>query len=480
MRIPLFSAVLLTIGILAAGCGGTNDVERRPNVLFIAVDDLRPEIGAYGASHMRTPHLDRLADEGILFHRAYANVPVCGASRASLLTGLRPTRERFWDYDTWVVEDAPGIVTLPQHFKMHGYTTVGLGKVFHHEEDAPDSWTRPVWHPGSDSSTMNTSSRDYLLPANRALDARTGRRGPPYEAAEVPDSAYYDGKIALRAADELRRLSDANEPFFLAVGFMKPHLPFNAPQRYWDLYPADSIHPPENDTLPDGAPAQAWHNWGELRQYGYVAPSPAPVPDTLARTLIRGYFAATSYADAMIGTVLDELDRLGLSDNTIVVLWGDHGFSLGEHGLWCKHSPFHHAVHAPLIVRAPGFERGREVKALVEFVDLYPSLAELAGLPRPQHLAGESFVAQMADPSLAGKEAVFPRWHNSESIRTDRYLYTEWYDQNGRPSARMLYDHATDPAETVDLVGDPAYASVVERLSERLLAHVDVVNGFAP
>ncbi len=475
-RLPVL--IIFLVGWITSGCAGTDVADRRdrPNVLLIAVDDLRPELGAYGKAHVHTPALDRLADEGTIFRRAYANVPVCGASRASLLTGLRPTRGRFRDYDTWVRDEAPDVAPLPEHFKTHGYTAVGLGKVFHHADDAPESWSEPVWHPDADPATANTSPRDYHLARNQTLDARAEHRGPPYEAAAVSDSAYYDGKIAVRAARELERLARAGEPFFLAVGFLKPHLPFNAPATYWDLYPSDSIQLADERDLPKGAPQEAWHSWGELRTYESVPSAPEPLPDTLARSLIHSYYAATSYADAMIGLVLDELDRLGLAENTIVVLWGDHGWSLGEHGLWCKHSPFHNAVHAPLIVRAPGFEAGQEVGALTEFVDVYPSLTELAGLPRPDHVAGESFVPLLRDPSSAGKDAVFPRWQNSESIRTNRYLYTEWYDEAGNTEARMLYDHGNDPEETVNLAEEAAFADEVAQLSERLHAHVQAVE----
>ncbi len=447
----------------------------RPNVLFIAVDDLRPEFGAYGREGLHAPNLDRLAGEGVVFDRAYVNVPVCGASRASLMTGIRPARTRFRNYDVRVDKDAPGAVTLPQLFRENGYTTIGIGKVLHHNDDAERSWSRPHWHPGSDPATQNVSWRDYVLPENVALD-KGNQRGAPYEAASVPDSAYYDGKIARRAVQELQRLKGEGRPFFLAVGFLKPHLPFNAPQRYWDLYDPAELRLADNPFLPENAPKEAWHSFGELRNYASVPGAPAPVPDTLALKLVHGYRAALSYMDANLGLVLDELDRLGLAENTIVVLWGDHGWQLGEHGLWCKHSPFNNAVHAPLIVRAPGYAAGRHSAGLVEFVDIYPTLAELAGLTPPGMLAGTSFARRLTDPDAAGKEAVFPRWIDAESIRTDHYLYTEWYGKDGKPAARMLYDHEKDPAENVNVAEDPAYREVVDDLARRLHEHVDAVE----
>lgn len=474
MRFELCILSILAVVVLAVtpGCSVT-DNQVPPNVLFIVVDDLRPEFGAYGKGHVQAPHLDRLAAEGTVFTRAYVNVPVCGASRASMLSGLRPSRNRFWDFDTRVDEDAPGVITLPEHFRSNGYTTVSLGKVFHHADDAVRSWTRPAWRPDEDPATMNTSWRDYQLEFNRTLDMSGVSRGAPYESAPVADSTYYDGKIAIRAVEELQRLHEAGGPFFLAVGFLKPHLPFNAPEKYWNLYDPASIRLAENSEMPEDAPPQAWHHWGELRSYAYVPRSPEQVADTLARKLIHGYYAAISYTDAQIGLVLRELDRLGLNENTIVVLVGDHGWSLGEHGLWCKHSPFHNAVHAPLIVRAPGYEGGQRVEAVTEFVDLYPSLSELAGLPVPEHLAGRSFISQLKDPSAPGKEAVFPRWRTSESIRTDRYLYTEWYDGNGETEARMLYDHTVDPEENRNVAESAAYANIADSLGVLLHEHLN-------
>ncbi len=450
----------------------------RPNVLFIAVDDLRPEFGAYGREDIHAPNLDRLAGEGVVFERAYVNVPVCGASRASLMTGLRPTRRRFLNFDVRVDEDAPGAVTLPQLFRENGYTTVGLGKVLHHNDDAERSWSRPHWHPGSDPAVRNVSWRDYVLPENVALD-KGAQRGAPYEAAPAPDSAYYDGKIARRAVRELQRLKAEGQPFFLAVGFLKPHLPFNAPQRYWDLYDPAALRLADNPFLPRNAPKEAGHNFGELRSYAGVPKAPAPLPDALALKLNHGYRAAISYMDQCLGLVLGELDRLGLAENTIVVLWGDHGWQLGEHGLWCKHSPFHNAVHAPLIVRAPGYASGRAA-GLVEFVDIYPTLAQMAGLRPPDGLGGTSFTDRLTDPGAPGKEAVFPRWLDSESIRTDRYLYTEWYGGDGRPKARMLYDHAKDPAENVNVAEDPAYRDAADDLARRLHAQTQRVNAPRP
>ncbi len=441
-------------------------------MLFLAIDDLRPEIGAYGAGHMHTPAMDRLAAEGVTFVRAYANVPVCGASRASMMTGLRPTRTRFLTYYSRADEDAPNAPTMAGWFKQAGYTTVSLGKVLHHSDDSAGDWSEPPWDPENDSLPGYRKWRNYLDEKNIREDMKKGGRPPAFEAADVDDDAYFDGKVAVRAIEYLRRFEREGVPFFLAVGFVKPHLPFNAPQRYWDLYPASSLPQAVNQPFPEKAPRQAWHNWGELRHYQGVPKGEGPVPKDLARTLVQGYRAATSYSDAQVGRVLDELERLGLAENTVVVLWGDHGYSLGEHGLWVKHSLFDLATRVPLIVRAPGAKAG-VAHGLVESAGLYPTLVELAGLEPPDHLQGTSFAAAVRDPAAATQRAVYPRWQRGDSIRTDRYYYTEWRDDQGRVEARMLYDHLEDPGEQHNVAEDPDYSLVVFELSGLLAAHID-------
>jgi len=446
-----------------------------PNVLFLAMDDLRPELGAYGQLYMHTPAIDRLAATGVAFTRAYANVPVCGASRASMMTGLRPTRERFLTYGTRADEDAPGVPTVAGWFKQAGYTTISLGKVLHHSNDALDSWSETPWDPENDSLPGYKKWRNYLVEDNIREDMKKDGRPPAFEAPDVGDDAYFDGKVAVRAIGYLQRFAQEQKPFFLAVGFVKPHLPFNAPKRYWDLYPEDSVTGPVNQPFPETAPQQAWHNWGELRHYAGVPEGDAPVPEELARTLVRGYRAATSYSDAQVGRVLDELERLGLADNTVVVLWGDHGFSLGEHGLWVKHSPFELANRIPLIVRAPGVEPAVS-GILAEAVDLYPTLVELTGLPRPAHLQGDSLAPVLQGRDAAPKQAVFTRWQNSDTVRTERYHYTEWRNRDGKVIARMLYDHSRDSAELDNVAEKTEYALVAAELSKALADHLSALK----
>jgi arylsulfatase A-like enzyme len=465
---PLWQFMLLAfcLAALTPHSAANQDTTARsfkPNILFIAVDDLRPELGAYGKTGMQTPAIDRLASQGITFDRAYVNVPVCGASRASLMTGLRPTRDRFVDFGTKVDKDAPGVTTLPAHFKAHGYTAVSLGKVLHHRTDAADSWSEEPWHPKNARADYR-SWRNYILPENIAQDIDKDAQPPAWEAPDVADDAYFDGQIATRAIERLRSLAATGEPFFLAVGFLKPHLPFNAPKKYWDLYPPESVSLTDNPLFPETAPEQARHNFGELRNY-------AEVPDG-DEQLIRGYRAGASYSDAQVGRVLGELDRLGLEGETIVVLWGDHGWSLGEHGLWAKHSSFDVANRIPLIVRAPGSPRGQVTQGLVESVDIYPTLVELAGLPAPGHLQGRSFVPMLENPGVSVHKAVFPRWKAGDSIRTDNHYYTEWRNPNGKVVARMLYNHRNDPDERINVASLPEYAEVVADLSAKLDQHI--------
>ena len=449
---------------------------KRPHVLFLAVDDLRPQLGCYGHWQMVTPRLDALAASGARFDRAYCMIPVCGASRASLMTGLRPTPNRFRTWDCWAERDAPEAVPLNAHFTRHGYYAISLGKVFHQNLDHVEGWSEIPWRPEGSVSYCDC----YLLPESLEIERRhreaaprgpnARHRGPAYEAADVPDHAYSDGIVVERALVAMRRLAAREEPFFLAVGFIRPHLPFLAPTRYWDLYDFDTIRLPDNYRPPEDCPPEALHNWGELRAYAGI-PQRGPLTDETARRLIHGYYACVSYVDALIGKLLDELQKLGLEDDTIVVLWGDHGWQLGEHGLWCKHSCFETSMHSPLIVRAPGMPAGVEVGQLVEFIDIYPSLCELAGLPLPDHLQGASFVPWMqgVEPTPAAREAV-GRYGRGETIRTQRYRYTEYLDAGGRRRARMLYDHQADPDETVNIAEHPEHRELVEQLSERLHA----------
>ncbi len=441
------------------------------NVLFIAVDDLRPQLGCYGHDQMISPNMDALAREGVAFLHAYCQQAVCAPSRASLLTGLRPDTTTIYDLRHPVRQVMPDVLTLPEHFKKNAYTSISLGKIYHHGNDDLQGWSQKPWHPPGPG---------YVLPENQALNSYRRRisrertsnlRGVATEAGDVPDNGYPDGKTADKAIEMLRGFD--NQPFFLAVGFYKPHLPFNAPKKYWDMYDPERIDLADNPFKPKDCPDVAMHNWGELRAYHGI-PQSGPLPDDHSRHMIHGYYACTSYADAQIGRVVDELDRLGLRESTVIALWGDHGWNLGEHGLWCKHCNFETSVHVPMIFSAPGMAgNGRTSDALVEFVDIYPTLSELCGIDLPDHLEGKSLVPLLNDPDKPWDEAAFSQYPRGRimgySMRTDRYRYTEWIERDTRKvQARELYDHQNDPGENVSLAMQADYQGLVSKFSQHL------------
>jgi iduronate 2-sulfatase len=470
---------------LLAGLAATFAAEpQKPNVLLICVDDLKPLLGCYGNGLVKSPNIDRLAASGMVFEAAYCNQAVCAPSRNALMTGLRSTTLGIYDLVTNFRVAAPDAVTVAQYFQKHGWRTESLGKIMHsghgNREDAA-SWSVPHWRPmgGAYATMENQTARGPE--GEKAAGAPATVRNPPVENADVPDNAYGDGRIADEAVKRLRTAHAQRDiPLFLAVGFLKPHLPFCAPKKYWDLYRRDAFALSSVTTAPAGAPTYAPTNGGELRNYSDV-PKTGPLSEDLQRELIHGYHAAISYMDAQVGRVLDELDRLGLAEKTIVVFWGDHGFHLGDHGQWCKHTNYEQATRIPLIVRAPGKTKpGSRTRAVVETVDLYPTLSELAGLPaaKSSHpLDGRSFVATLRDPSAPTKEAVFHAYPRNRpgdgqiigrAVRTEGHRLVEW-KKPGAPSTTAdleLYDYATDPLETKNLAADQP--EVVRRLRAML------------
>ncbi len=474
--------------------------EKRPNILMIAVDDLRPELNRFGESGMVTPNFDRLAEQGTVFQRAYCQFAVCGPSRASLMSGLRPNRERFVidrrqpDVDT----DAPGTLTLSKYLKQNGYKTQSLGKIYHSRNDDLDGWSLPPWR-------GPWLHNHYNLPESEAIRKKNGKYGPAFECADVPDEAYPDGLMAAEAVRRIEAAKDENQPFFIAVGFWRPHLPFNAPKKYWDLYP--EVELADNPFAPKDGPAIAMHDSPEVRGYEGI-PNPIDgMDDELARNLIRGYRACVSFSDANIGRLLDALERSGQRDNTIIVLWGDHGWQLGENGLWGKESNFERSLRTTLMavdprisnngslagVIARGMVEGRNLpaaagrsatipalkkmqscNALVELVDVYPTLCELAGLPVPAHVEGVSFAPLLSDASKDWKNAAFSCFVRPDrnkaglSVRTDRYRYTEWRDAAGTFKGHTLFDLQNDPQENVNIANDPLQGPVVRRMKATL------------
>ncbi|MDZ4401994.1 sulfatase-like hydrolase/transferase [Prosthecobacter sp.] len=455
----------------------------KPNVLLICVDDLKPLLGCYGDKVVKSPNIDRLATRGVLFEKAFCNQAVCSPSRNALTTGLRPQTLGIYDLPTNFRKSAPDAVTLPQYFKANGYRAEGLGKIFHvghGNVNDEASWSVPHYSPKTISYALKEnnppeSTREQALFENKK-EAWKLPRGAPAENADVPDNRYGDGMIADEA---IKRLAAAkakpDEPFFLAVGFLKPHLPFVAPKKYWDLYDPASFKLPELQKAPEGAPEFAPSSWGELRQYKDM-PEKGPVTTEQAIHLIHGYHAATSYMDAQLGKVLDALDANGFTENTIIVFWGDHGWHLGDHGMWCKHTNYEQAARIPVIVAAPGIAGGQRTQALVESCDIYPTLAELSSLPAPAKLDGRSFASVLKNPATSVRDHaihVYPRGEGliGRAIRTQRHRLVEWKKPGAAAETAILelYDYEADPAETKNLAA--SQAEIAAELRKLLATH---------
>lgn len=457
---------------LAAAAEPTGQLPAKPNILFIAVDDLRPELGCYGVTVVQSPNIDRLAKQGMVFNRAYCQQAVCSPSRSSLLTGTRPDTTKVYDLTTHFRKALPDVVTLPQHFKNSGYFVQGMGKIYHLGLDDPASWSVASTVP-----KVRASQRGPVDPDAKPVSAK---RGPPFQAVAATDNSLFDGELADMAVAALADRKDKTQPFFLAVGFIRPHLPFIAPQKYWDLYDPAKIELAPNPFRPKDAPTYAFATGDEVRSYAN-APKGQHIPDDYARQLKHGYFAAVSYMDAQVGRVLAELDRLGLRENTIIVLWGDHGWKLGEHDAWAKHSNVENDIRVPLLIAVPGMtSAGKHTDALVEFVDVYPTLTELAGLPLPKHLEGTSFKPLLQEPQRPWKTAAFSQYPRKVgqqnlmgyTLRTDRYRFTRWVHRSdqAKVEAMELYDHQTDPQENTNVANDPKNQALVEKLTAQWLA----------
>lgn len=450
----------------------------KPNVLLILVDDLKPALGCYGDRAARTPHLDRLAARGLRFDLAYCNQAVCAASRFTLMLGSQSTSTGLYQLGDRLRRHWPDAVTLPQHFSRHGgYRTESIGKVFHlgHGNDGdPASFTVPpapdkvIEYLDPASKPGGQITREEALFANQRLDQiRALPRGAAWESPDADDEDYADGRVATEA---IRRLQAARHrrqaegtPFFLAVGFVRPHLPFSVPKNYWDLHDPAQLPQPNVESFPANSPSVAHKRGGEIAAYTPVPEAPsAQFPESLRRQLIHGYYAACSYVDAQIGRVIDELDRQDLAKETIIVVWGDHGYHLGDHGIWTKHTNYEQANRIPLLIIAPGITKaGTSTRQPTGSVDLFPTLSELAGLPPPggpQPADGVSLVPVLRNPQSRVRDHTFhcfPREKLGRAIRTERHRLVEWR-KPGSPDAPTdleLYDYQTDPDETRNLAG---------------------------
>lgn len=476
------------------------NAQERKNVLFIAVDDLKPLLGCYGDEVAQTPNIDRLAGRGFLFQSTYCQQAVSAPSRASLLSGMRPDYTQVWDLKTQVRDRVPDILMLPQYFRQNGYLTTGVGKIY--DRRSVDrfhdkiSWSEPFEFEGDSQyvhQAYGTPALGYYqlketkqlaekyineaslkgLKGNSATEYAIGLIKPSTECADVPDNAYVDGVLTLSAISRLKELKAKKSPFFLAVGFKRPHLPFVAPKKYWDMYDRNNLPLASYQKAATGGPLLAYHNSGELRSYTDIPPLESfsdietnLLPEDKQRELIHGYYACVSYIDEMVGHLLQALDSLGLSDNTIVILWGDHGWHLGDHGLWCKHTNFEQATHSPLIISAPGTKPGKN-NSITEFVDIFPTVCELAGIAIPPDLDGSSLVPVMKGETDKVKEygvSQFPRGKTmGYAFRTQQYRYVVWLKNDYRSDkpfsenlveAEELYDYCSDPLETRNLATD--------------------------
>ena len=420
------------------------------NVLFFIVDDLRPLLGCYGHSEMHTPNIDRIAQRGTLFNRAYCQIPLCHPSRTSVLTGLRPNTTRVFSNSAGFRDKLPDAVTLPQHFKTYGYHTQSVGKVAQNLERQDDaySWSTPSWTQPS------------------AYDARSSV--PSWQALDVEDEELRDGKTAKRAIEVLDEIQ--YKRFFLAIGFRKPHLPFYAPKKYYEIYNDTSFNLPSSVNLPKNAPPITDVNFEGFRDFQDI-PDEGPLSEAKTLELIRAYAVSTSFTDAQVGRILNHLDVLRLTENTVIVFVGDHGFHLGEHGKWLKNALFEVCLRSPLIVSVPGQTyQGVKTDALTELVDIYPTLCEACQILIPLQLEGISMVPVIEQPNRAWKTAAFSQKGSStgNSIRTEQYRYTEW--GNGARNGRELYDYYLDPNETVNIANLPENSELVAELSEKLHA----------
>jgi arylsulfatase A-like enzyme len=494
----LLPCSLLVLSLAAAASVAA--AATRPNILFIAADDLRPQLGCYGEAWMQTPHLDRLAQSAVRFDRHYVQIAVCIPSRVAMLTSLRSERtQQVFGPMRW--QRVSGAAALGNTFRGHGYAAVSLGKIWHAEGEAHGDAFDREWAPAPQvyASRASQSLMEHMQAARKGKRASkksapaeksTTPLPPITESADVGDEAYADGRSAREAVAELRRLAGGEKPFLLAVGFLKPHIPFAAPKKYWDLYRESGIPLAAARDFPRDMPAVAFSHHPNFYNYDYGARPPLPkgtgrMPDDTARHLIHAYAAATSYMDAQVGKVLAELERLRLTENTVVVFWGDHGFHLGDAGHWGKQTNFERATRSPLMIRAPGVTRAGVCSALVETVDLFPTLLDLAGLPALAVSDGTSLRPWLRDPAAPSRPAVYHVFNRTASpgtteprigfaVRTADSRYLEWHrgwTLDGPLVAREYYRYsAAHPDEEANLADDPARAGEVAVLAKLLRA----------
>jgi len=483
---------LLTLAIAGCRSGRNSETgsDEKPNILLILVDDLRPELNCYGAGHIISPHIDALAEESVVFTRAYTQQAVCAPSRNTLMTGMRPDGLGIYDLPTFFREKAPDVVTLSQHFMQYGYQAEGMGKIFHtghgNRNDSL-SWSVPHWMPHGLINRREPVHSGDTANLHTCYPSINGKN-IPWLNARLPEHLHNDAMVTSHAIERLDALQGA--PFFLAVGMVKPHLPFVAPSKYWDLYDTSRITVPPPDK-PDDYPPYAFTNWGELRKYHGI-PAEGLLDDEDAKSMIHGYYACVSFIDAQVGRLTGRLKELGLYENTIIVLWGDHGWKLGEYGDWCKHTNYELDTRIPVIVRVPreNDKKGWKSDAIIETADIYPTLCDLVGLPMPDHLQGSSFREVLESKDTEWDEVAFSQYPRSSridgrtvklmgySMRSPEYRITRWIDRDtGETLDTEIYDHTGIDLEMVNLAASEAHQDLLKDLNRALEEHYAKEHG---
>ena len=480
---------LACFALLSCGVQVPNALAAKPhpNVLFIAVDDLRPSIGCYGDSHAITPNIDRLAERGVRFNQAHCQVAVCNPSRASLMTGLRPDKLGVWTLPIHFREAMPAAVTMPQWFRQFGYTAVSHGKIYHNPTPDPQSWSEPIRAMPRLKAAYPDGTPDRIRAVQKELPKNDWRknnlRGPSTAAPDIDDNKLVDGARTDMAIEDLRRLGGTDEPFFLAMGYIRPHLAWIAPKKYWDMHDPVQLPVVTDGSVTANTPAYALSNSYEMTHYVDLVDFPKPwdsppVTDERARHLMHAYYACVTYIDAQIGRLLDALDEEGLAENTIVVLWSDHGWKLGEFNGWGKMTNYEIDTRVPLIISAPGLQTaGEQSDELAELLDLYPTLCDLAGIDTPDFVDGTSLVPNLNNVDVHVNRAAFSQYYRNfegreymgYAIRTNEYRFVEWRDfSTSEVTARELFDHQADHSESVNFADD-APQELIDRLTAQLL-----------
>jgi len=508
--------VLLVLLMTILSCSQSED---HPNILFISIDDLRPELGCYDNDFIKTPNIDLFAEDGLVFNRAYCQSAVCAPSRASLMLGLRPDSTHVWHLGDQFRKINSDAVTMPQYFSKYGYYTVSIGKIFHNYMPDSISWDEPDLRPypygepehllrdgetfyvNEDNQEIQRTRRDSMLAIRKITYADGWNCGPVIEIGMSDDKDYIDGAQTDLAIETLKRIKDQDQPFFLALGYYRPHLPFAAPKKYWDMYNRDSVPMPNNPSQPEGAPAFAMNSMYELRAYAGTSTKPHPIDGTIGedstRLLKHGYLASVSYVDACVGKLLGAMKEMDIYDNTIIIMWGDHGWKLGDMGSWGKMTNYEIDTRVPLVLKAKGKRqkaKGGITSGLVELVDIFPSLCDLAGIPVEDYLQGTSFVPLLENPDIEWKEAVFSQFHRRPkvahdggrymgySVRTKHLHYIEWYTWDNKRHTPLdsvsaeLYDHRVDPYEKLNRIDEIDYNDDIYQLKLHLKKNFEMIG----